>query len=59
MAEGAYAANALRAQKADGAIFQAFCEARGESFLPADPTTIRAFIEHEVKASKKPATLRR
>ena len=59
MAEGAYAANTLRAQKADGAIFQAFCEGRGDSFLPADPTTIRAFIEHEVKAGKKPATVRR
>jgi integrase len=59
MAEGAYAANTLRAQKADGAIFQAFCEGRGESFLPADPATIRAFIEHEVKAGKKPATVRR
>src|SRR5258708_40264619 len=58
-AEGAYAANTLRAQKADGAIFQAFCERRGESFLPANPTTIRAFIEHEVKAGRKPATVRR
>src|ERR1022692_1097598 len=46
MADGAYSANTLRAQKADGAIFQAFCEGRGESFLPADPKTIRAFIEH-------------
>jgi integrase len=59
MAEGAYSVNTLRAQKADGAIFQAFCEVRGESFLPADPTTIRAFIEHEMKAGKKPATVRR
>src|ERR1039457_2575458 len=59
MAEGAYSANTLRAQKADGAIFQVFCEGRGESLLPADPTTIRAFIEHEVKAGKKPATVRR
>ena len=59
MAEGAYSANTLRAQKADGAIFQAFCERRGELFLPADPTAIRAFIEHEVKAGKKPATVRR
>src|SRR3984957_15047819 len=59
MAEGAYSANTLRAQKADGAIFQVFCEGRGESFLPADPTTIRAFVEHEVKAGKKPATVRR
>jgi integrase len=59
MAEGAYSANTLRAQKADGAIFQVFCEGRGESFLPADPKTIRAFVEHEVKAGKKPATVRR
>ncbi|MGO9992545.1 MAG: tyrosine-type recombinase/integrase [Steroidobacteraceae bacterium] len=59
MAEGAYSPNTLRAQKADGAIFQGFCEGRGESFLPADPTTIRAFIEHEMMAGKKPATVRR
>src|SRR5271157_5364823 len=59
MAEGAYSANTLRAQKTDGAIFQAFCEGRGESFLPADPKIIRAFMEHEVKAGKKPATVRR
>src|SRR6202165_303404 len=59
MAEGAYSANTLRAQKADGAIFQAFCETRGERFLPADPKTIRAFIEDRVKAGKKPATVKR
>jgi site-specific recombinase XerD len=59
MAEGAYSANTLRAQKADGAIFQAFCEARGESYLPADPKTVRAFIEDRVKAGKKPATVKR
>jgi hypothetical protein len=59
MAEGAYLANTLRAQKADGAIFQAFCESRGEPYLPADPKTIRAFIEDRVKAGKKPATVKR
>src|SRR6202051_4413959 len=59
MADGAYAANTVRAQKADGAIFQVFCEGRGESFLPADPKTICAFIEHEVNSGKKPATVRR
>ena len=31
MAQGAYSANTLRAQKADGAIFQAFCESRGRA----------------------------
>src|ERR1700681_1108483 len=59
LAEGAYSANTLRAQKADGAIFQAFCESRGEPYLPADPRTIRAFIDDQVKAAKKPATIKR
>ena len=59
MAEGAYSPNTLRAQKADGSIFQAFCEGRGKSYLPADPMTIREFIEHSVKAGKKPATIKR
>src|ERR1700681_2019549 len=59
LAEGAYSANTLRAQKADGAIFQAFCESRGLPYLPADPKTIRAFIEDRVKAGKKPATIKR
>jgi integrase len=59
MAEGAYSPNTLRAQKADGAIFQAFCESRREPYLPADPKTIRAFIATQVKAGKKPATVKR
>src|SRR5271154_5535772 len=59
MAEGAYSPNTLRAQKADGAIFQAFCEGRGESYLPASPGTIRAFVDDRVTAGKKPATIKR
>src|SRR5271163_4880125 len=59
MAEGAYSANTLRAQKADGAIFQAFCESRSTPYLPSDPKTIRAFIDDRVKAGKKPATVKR
>src|SRR3984885_8236306 len=59
MAEGAYSPNTLRAQKADGAIFQAFCESRGEPYLPADPKTIRAFIEDRTAAGKKPSTIKR
>src|SRR6201996_3178046 len=59
MAEGAYSPNTLRAQKADGAIFQAFCESRGESYLPADPKTIRAFIDECVNTGKKRATIKR
>ena len=46
MAKGAYSANTLRAQKADGAIFQAFCEIGGASrFCRRIRMTIRAFIE--------------
>src|SRR5271155_5970419 len=59
MAEGAYSPNTLRAQKADGAIFQVFCESRGEPYLPAEPKTIRAFIEDRTAAGKKPATIKR
>jgi integrase len=59
MAEGAYSPNTLRAQKADGAIFQEFCEERGEPYLPADPKTIRAFIDDRTKEGKKPATIKR
>jgi integrase len=59
MAEGAYSASTLRAQKADGAIFKAFCESRRVPYLPADPKTIREFIDDQVKAGKKPATVKR
>ena len=34
-------------------------ESCGEPYLPADPKTIRAFIEDRVKAGKKPATIKR
>ncbi len=59
MAQGAYSANTLRAQKADGAIFQAYCESVAEAYLPANPHTVRAFIGAQVKAGKKPATIQR
>jgi integrase len=59
MAEGAYAKNTRRAQRADGAIFQAFCERVGLTYFPAEPRTIRAFIEGCVNTQKKPATIRR
>jgi integrase len=59
MAQRAYASNTMRAQKADGAIFQTFCEANGMAFFPADPKTIRGFIEHCIVEQKKPATIRR
>ena len=59
MAQGAYSKNTQRAQRADGAIFQGFCEAKRLAFFPAAPATIRAFIEHCVQQEKKPTTIRR
>lgn len=58
MAEGAHSPNTLRAQRADGEISQAFCESRGAPYLPADPKTIRVFIEDQTAAGKKPATIK-
>jgi site-specific recombinase XerD len=59
MAKEAYSKNTQRAQRADGAVFQAFCEKAGLEFFPAAPMTIRTFIQERVKAGKKPATIRR
>ena len=39
MAEGAYSANTLRAQKADGAIFQAYCESWASPICRRIPKT--------------------
>jgi integrase len=36
-----------------------FCEPRGLAFFPAEPKTIRAFVEYCVEIGKKPATIRR
>jgi len=58
MAEGAYSANTLRAQKADGAIFQVFCEGAASRFFQRPqhhPRVHRA----RIKGGKKPATVRR
>src|ERR1700690_581046 len=59
MAKGAYSKNTQRAQRADGAIFQAFCEAKSLAFFPTAPAPIRAFVEHCVSEQKKPAPIRR
>jgi integrase len=48
-----------RAWKADGAVFQAFCESAGFQFFPATPQTVRAFIIECQRKAKKPATIRR
>ena len=57
--ERAYSENTRRAQKADAAVFQAFCERIGQVSFPASPNTIRAFIQDCVLQGKKSATVRR
>ena len=59
MAEGAYSKYARRAWHADGAVFQAFCEAVSLAFFPASPLTLRRFAEHCLVVGKRPATIRR
>lgn len=59
MAQGAYSKNTRRGWKADGAVFQAFCEGAGLAFFPASPLTLRQFIEHCIGVGKRPATVRR
>ena len=59
MAKPAYSPNTHRAWKADGAIFQAFCDQRGFEFFPATPQTVHAFILECQRLGKKPATIRR
>lgn len=59
LARGAYSANTRRAWRADTAAFQAFCEQTGRAWFPAQPATVRAYIEACVREAKKPATIRR
>jgi site-specific recombinase XerD len=59
MADGAYSANTRRAMRADGAVFQAYCERRGVGHFPAASETIRFFIQSCMAQQKKPATIRR
>jgi integrase len=40
-------------------VFQGFCQREGRGWFPAEPLTIRAFIEDCVRVGKKPATIRR
>ena len=59
MAKSAYSKNTRRGWKADGAVFQAFCEGARLPFYPASPLTLRQFIEHCIGVGKRPATIRR
>jgi site-specific recombinase XerD len=59
MAEHAFAANTLRAWKADWAVFGQFCSQHQLEALPAAARTVRAFIFECLRDDKKPATVRR
>jgi site-specific recombinase XerD len=59
MAHGAFAANTVRAWKADWAIFSTFCRRYRLEPLPASPKTVRDFVLECVANQKKPATIRR
>jgi integrase len=59
MARGAFAANTLRAWKADWEIFTEFCRSYCFESLPATPKTVRDFVFECLSINKKPATIRR
>jgi integrase len=59
MAHGAFAANTVRAWRADWEIFTEFCGTYRVESLPAAPQTVRDFVFECVAKEKKPATIRR
>jgi integrase len=59
MAHGAFAANTIRAWKADWEIFGDFCRTYRLEPLPASPKTVRDFVFECLSNQKKPATIRR
>jgi integrase len=59
MAAGAFAANTLRAWRADWEIFGEFCRTYRVEALPAIPKTVRDFVFERLSMGKKPATIRR
>jgi integrase len=59
MAQGAFAANTLRAWKADWEVFSESCRVFRLESLPASPKTVRAFVFECLGKGKKPATVRR
>ena len=53
------AASTRRAYRSDFRIFQAWCEDRGVSSLPAAAETVAAFLASDVEAGSRPSTLGR
>src|SRR5271165_3381912 len=59
MARGAFAANTVRAWRADWEVFTDFCCGQGVDALPASAKTVREFVFECLLREKKPATIRR
>ena len=59
MAHGAFAANTVRAWKADWEIFGEYCQGIGAHSMPAMAETVRGFVFECLAKQKKPATIRR
>ena len=59
MAQGAFAANTLRAWRADWELFSVFCHKYRVPVLPAAAKTVRDFVFDCAGLRKKPATIRR
>lgn len=58
-AEAEKAPATRRAYKTDFAIFQAWCADRGANPLPAEPTTVAAFVAWEANRQTRPSTIGR
>src|SRR5579872_1225517 len=56
--QGAYAEATIRGYGADLRSFEAWCCARGHCWLPAEPASVAAFIDHEIEFISA-ATLKR
>jgi site-specific recombinase XerD len=51
--------NTLKAYKSDLRAFITWCDRRGLTAIPADPSTIAAFLASEAQAGRKPSTIGR
>ncbi len=58
-AQGAFAANTERAYQVDSRAFATWCSAAGQAVLPAEPSTVAAFLRAESEAGKAVSTVRR
>jgi len=56
--DGAYSEHTLRSYRSDFARFEAWCDAAGQSALPASPENVAAFVSHEAPGCS-PATLKK